>query len=400
MFDVTQLRAQFPILKRQLGGRDIVFVDNAATSLKPQCVIDAVNDYYTRVCANVHRGINVLAQEADGLYEEARGNVARLIRARPDEIIFVRNATEGINLAAHIVNAARDDEIICALTDHHSNFLPWRVRSRVRLVPPDDEGRATARAFIERMNGCTKLVALGHVSNVTGVVTPVGEIIAEARRRGIVTVVDGAQSVGHMPIDVKELGCDFLAFSGHKMLAPSGIGVLYGRRELLDAAPPMLFGGGMASRVAENDFEPESLPHKFEAGTPNIEGALGLGAAASFLNRLGMDDVLEHSRALAEALYAEMAAVPDIRIVAQKAPERQIPILSFAHKALPADQIAAILCNRYNIMVRSGVHCAEPLVRHFGEKGLVRASLYLYNTLDEVKYIAESVRALCELLVA
>jgi len=396
MFDVEKIRDEFPILKRQLGGKPIVFADNAATSLKPLCVINAVEHYYTHICANVHRGVNVLAEESDSLYEDARKNTSDLINARSEEIVFVRNATEAINLAAHILDLTRDDEIICSLSDHHSNFLPWFVKAKVRHVVPDKEGRVTSASFVDKITPNTKLIALGHVSNVTGIVSPVGEIIEEAKKRGIATLIDGAQSVTHIPMDVRELGCDFLAFSGHKMLGPSGIGALYARRELLESGSPMLYGGGMVSEVTQNSFTAESIPHKFEAGTPNIEGAMGMGAAAKFLKAIGMENIQEHSIQLAESLFNKLEAISGLRVVPEKSSAERMPIVSFTIRGISADNIAAILCNRYNIMVRSGVHCAEPLIRHFGESGLVRISLYLYNTVGEVAYIADSLRKLCE----
>ena len=393
--DVEQIRSQFPVLNRRLAGKPIVFADNAATSLKPACVISAVQHYYTHVCANVHRGVNVLAEEADRLYEEARKNIADLIHADPDEIVFVRNATEGINLAAHMLDLRPDDEIVCSLTDHHSNFLPWFVKAKVRLVSPNEQGCLSVRSFMENAGSRTRLIALGHVSNVTGMVSPVAEVIQEARKRGIMTLVDAAQSVTHMPINVKELGCDFLAFSGHKMLGPSGIGALYAKRDVLERALPMLYGGGMVSRVTQDGFEPEPIPHKFEAGTPNIEGALGMGAAARFLSNLGMENVYRHSRELADALIGELSAIEGIRTYPRNASSERMPIASFSVGKMSENDVAAILCNRYNIMVRSGVHCAEPLLRHFGAKGLARISLYLYNTLDEVAYIGDSLRKMC-----
>ena len=393
--EMNEVRKEFPALARVVGGRQVVFADNAATSLKPQCVIDAVVHYYSQICANVHRGVNILAQEADGLYEDARRSIAELIHASPEELVFVRNATEGINLAAHVVGLQEGDEVVCSLADHHSNFLPWFARARVKMVAPDEGGRVTPRAFAERVNAKTRLVALGHVSNVTGIVAPVRDIIQEMKKRGLLTLVDGAQSVGHMPIDVRDLGCDFFAFSGHKMLGPSGIGVLYARGELLEAAQPMLFGGGMVLHVTADGYEPEAVPHKFEAGTPNIEGALGMGAAARFLMDLGMDNVRSHSAELAGALVREVQSVEGVRTFPKDTPGERLPIVSFAVPGMSADNVAAILCNRYGIMVRSGVHCAEPLVRHFGEKGLARVSLHVYNTLDEVHYIGDSLRNLC-----
>ena len=397
-FDIEKIRNEFPILKRQMGGKPIVFADNAATSLKPMCVINAVEYYYTHVCANVHRGVNVLSEEADKLYEDARKSIADLIHASAEEIIFVRNATEGINLAAHILNLTRDDEIICSLNNHHSNFLPWSARARVRHVVPDAKGRVTSSAFVSKINSKTRLIALGHVSNVTGIISPVSDVIREARNRGIPTLVDGAQSVPHIPVDVTKLGCDFLAFSGHKMLGPSGIGVLYARKELLEAGSPMLYGGGMVSNVSRNSLELESIPHKFEAGTPNIEGAIGMGAAARFLETIGMENVYQHGKQLSEALTSQLGSIKKLRIQPRNLSNERIPIVSFTVRGISADDVAAILCNRYNIMVRSGVHCAEPLVTYLGESSLVRISLYLYNTINEVDYIAKSLRTLCKFL--
>jgi cysteine desulfurase/selenocysteine lyase len=396
VFDVEEIRNEFPILKREMGGKPIVFADNAATSLKPMCVINTVEYYYTHVCANVHRGVNVLAEEADGLYEDARKNISDLINAKPEEIIFVRNATEGINLAAHILNLTKEDEIICSLSDHHSNFLPWFVKAKVKHVMPDEEGRVTCASFIDKISSKTKLIALGHVSNVTGIVSPVGDIIQEAKKKGILTLIDGAQSITHIPINVRELGCDFLAFSGHKMLGPSGIGVLYARRELLESGLPMLYGGGMVASVTQSGFKPASVPHKFEAGTPNIEGAIGMGAAAKFLATIGMENIYKHSKQLTATLVSELDTIKGLRAHPENSSSERMPIASFTVQGISADNIAAILCNRYNVMVRSGVHCAEPLLRHFGERGLVRISLYLYNTIDEVAYITESLRKLCQ----
>jgi len=395
MLDVSAIRQEFPILQRGLNGRPIVFADNAATSLKPRSVIDAVAHYYTHICANVHRGINVLAQEADKLYEDARASIAALVHARPEEIVFVRNATEAINLAAHILALTKDDEVICSLSDHHSNFLPWFARATVRLAEPDDQGRVTPRSFIDNITSKTRLIALGHVSNVTGIVTPVKEVIQEAKKRGIPTLIDGAQSVAHMPIDVREIGCDFFAFSGHKMLGPSGIGALYGRKELLESAPPMLLGGGMVASVTGGSFEPEAVPHRFEAGTPNIEGTLGMGAAARFLKKVGMENVYDHSKQLAQALAGQLEPIVGVRTYPRNDSGERMPIVSFAVRDMSANDVAAILCNRYNIMVRSGVHCAEPLIRHFGVNGLTRVSLHVYNTEQEVDYIAHSLREMC-----
>lgn len=398
MLDITIIRSQFPALKREFNGRPVVFADNAATSLKPQCVIDAVLNYYTRNCSNVHRGINALAQEADDLYEEARHSIAELINAQPGEIIFVRNATEAINLAAHMINLRKSDEVVFSATDHHSNFLPWYSRATPRIVSPDGQGRLHAEAFADLISPKTRMIAVGHVSNVTGLIAPAADILAEARKRNVLTLVDGAQSVGHMPIDVRKLGCDFFAFSGHKMLGPSGIGALFARQELIASAPPMLLGGGMVTGVTVDGFTPDSGPARFEAGTPSIEGALGMGAAARFLMQNGMEDVEQHAGELAVALVRGLNKIEGITLFPGNSEVDRIPVASFTVNGVSAGDAAAILCNRYNIMVRSGVHCAEPLLRHFGQTGLVRVSLHLYNTLDEVTGIVAAVGKLCDVL--
>lgn len=397
MINIDALRSQFPALKRQFNGKPVVFADNAATSLKPQCVIDAVTNYYGTNCSNVHRGINALAQEADDLYEDARNAIAELINASPSEIIFVRNATEAINLAAHMMNLGKSDEVIFSAADHHSNFLPWFSRSTPRIVTPDNQGRLTADGFAALMNSHTRLAAVGHVSNVTGLVAPAADIIAEARKRNVATLIDGAQSVGHMPIDVRKLGCDFFAFSGHKMLGPSGIGALFARQPRISAAQPMLFGGGMVAGATVNGFTPDAGHARFEAGTPAIEGALGMGAAARFLMQIGMDDVRAHASELTVALIRGLKTVKGITLY-PGIEEDRIPVASFTVNGVSAGDAAAILCNRYNIMVRSGVHCAEPLLRHFGQTGLVRVSLHVYNSLDEVAVIVDAVRKVCEIL--
>jgi cysteine desulfurase/selenocysteine lyase len=247
------------------------------------------------------------------------------------------------------------------------------------------------------MSARTKLVAIGHVSNVTGLIAPAGDIIAEARKRGIATLVDGAQSVGHMPVDVRQLGCDFFAFSGHKMLGPSGIGVLFAKQERITASPPMLFGGGMVAGATVDGFTPEAGPARFEAGTPAIEGALGMGAAAKFLMQIGMEEVKQHAEELSAALVRGLREIRGITLFPDGEGDR-IPIASFTVNGVSAGDAAAILCNRYNIMVRSGVHCAEPLLRHFGQTGLVRVSLHVYNTLEEVAAIVEAVGKVCGVL--
>ena len=398
-FDVKALRRQIPALDQERGGQPLLFADNAATSLKPQSVIDAVVGYYTGPCANVHRGVHLLAEEADRRYEAARESVAELIGARSGEVIFVRNTTEATHLAGHLLDLGPDDEVLASHVDHHSNLLPWRQRAALKLVAPAADGRLDAESFAEHVTPRTRLVAIGHASNVTGWVAPAREI-AEAVRLvnpEVKILVDAAQSIAHLPIDVESLGCDLLAFSGHKMLAPSGIGVLYARRDLLSAAPPMITGGGMVDRVDPDaaHFQAARPPHRFEAGTPNIEGALGLGAAAELLLDLDMEAVHGHGSRLSERLDAELASVPGLEMVPPPAESgERLPIRAFTLGEVPPDQVAEILSHRHAILVASGVHCAEPLARHWGYGAQVRVSLHPYNTEDEVTRLGDALRSM------
>lgn len=395
MLDVDAIRRHFPALERRIDGHPVLFADNAATSLKPRSVIDAVSHYYTDLSVNVHRGVNLLAEEAERLYEDARRRVARLINARADEVVFVRNATEGINLAAHLAGLRVGDRVVCSLGEHHSNFLPWQVHGTLETVAPGDDGVVEPSALVRRIDRHTRLVATHQVSNVTGAIQPVAEIVRAARERGALTLVDGAQSVPHMPVDVQALNCDFLAFSGHKMLGPSGIGALYARREILAEGTPMLYGGGMVERVAADRFETAPVPQRYEAGTPNIEGALGLGAAADFLAELGMEAVFGHGRELAGVLAEELGRIRGLEIRPARLPRERVAILCFTVRGLGAEALAMMLSQRHGILVRSGRHCAEPLLRHLGGEDLCRVSLYLYNTRDEVAAIGRALASLC-----
>ncbi len=395
MLDADAIRQEFPALERRLDDQPVLFADNAATSLKPRQVIDAVTRYYTELSVNVHRGVNLLAEETERLYERARRQVARLINARADEIVFVRNTTEAIHLAAHLAGFTPEDEVLCSLGEHHSNFLPWQVHGKLDTVAPRGDGVIDADTMIRRIRPHTRLIALHQVSNVTGAVQPIAKILVAAREKGVRTLVDGAQSVPHLPVDVKALGCDFLAFSGHKMLGPSGIGVLFARREILAAGQPMLYGGGMVERVTRDRLETLPAPQRYEAGTPNIEGTLGLGAAAAFLRRLGMEDVYRHSRELADGLARELEGIPGLEIKPGRLPHERIAIACFTVRGLGAEDVAMMLSQRFGILVRSGRHCAEPLIRHLGGENLCRISLYLYNTLDEVTAIGRALRSLC-----
>ncbi|MEM6793489.1 MAG: cysteine desulfurase [Acidobacteriota bacterium] len=398
-FNVEAFRADFPALAQTSpDGAPLLFADNASTSLKPQAVIDAVLGYYTGPCANVHRGVHRLAEEAGRRYEGARESVAELIGARRQEVIFVRNTTEAIHLAAHLLGVGEGDEVVAALSDHHSNLLPWR-RGRLTLVPPGPAGELRAEDFRAAIGPKTRLVAVAHASNVTGLVAPVREIARAARERGAAVLIDAAQTAAHLPLDVGEIGCDFLAFSGHKTLGPSGIGALFARAERTEGAPPLITGGGMVDSVGAEarEITPAPVPHRFEAGTPNIEGALGLGAAAELLLDLEMEAVEEHGRALSRALDRELLSVEGLTMYPPARPEsleRRLPTRAFTLGDLPTDQVAEILSQRHGILLASGVHCAEPLARHWGVRSLLRVSLHPYNTEAEVRRLGEALRSL------
>ncbi|HYA41258.1 MAG TPA: cysteine desulfurase [Syntrophobacteraceae bacterium] len=380
--DTDRIRSDFPILQRVIDGRQITYFDTAATSLKPQPVIDAIMNFYTRSTANIHRGVHLLSMEASDLYEEARGKVARFLNADEEEIVFVRNATEAINLVCNCLPLS--GHVVVTVADHHSVLLPWYGRRKVSYVGVKRDGLLELADMENAVSDKPALVCLPHVSNALGAVTPVEECIAMTHKAGGLILVDGSQSVPHMLVDVQALGCDFLAFSGHKMLGPSGIGVLYGRRELLERMQPFMRGGSMIKEVRKDYFLPEDLPGKFEAGTPNIEGAIGLGAAVEYLESIGMDNVEAHVRKLTAAALDVLSHTDKIRVHGPKDPKDRSASVAFTLPGLEAHGLAKILSNRYAIMVRSGYHCAQLLHETLGIGQTVRASFYIYNTLDEI----------------
>lgn len=392
--DTDIIRADFPILDRVIDGKPLIYMDSAATSLKPQSVIDAVVGFYTGSCANIHRGIHELSNEASDLYDEARRKVARFINADEEEIVFVRNATEALNLVCCCLE--REGPVVATLADHHSVLLPWMDRTDIFYVGVEPDGTLKMEEYKKALSRKPMLVCIPHVSNVLGVVTPVQDFIDLAHEAGALVLVDGSQSVPHMPVDVNSLDCDFLAFSGHKMLAPSGIGVLFGKRELLDQMLPFLKGGAMNKEVHKGGYEPEDLPGKFEAGTPNIEGAIGLGAAVDYLEDIGMDAIEAHNRVMIETALKELSDIDKIRIHGPLDPEKRSASITFEMAGLEAHGLAKILSNRYAIMVRSGYHCAQPLHEELGIMPSVRASFYLYNTEDEIRSLASAVAAITE----
>jgi len=354
--------------------------------LKPRQVIEAINRFYMESCANIHRGVHLLSQEASELYEESRSKVARFLNVDEEEIVFVRNATEAINLVCHSLD--RKGDVLVTVADHHSVQLPWLGRQAVRYVGVEKAGSLDMSDFRKEITNRPSLVCFPHVSNALGAISPVEEMVRLAHTSGALVFIDGSQSVPHMPTDVRALGCDFLAFSGHKMLGPSGIGVLFGRRQLLEEMEPFLRGGSMNKQVRKGSFIPEDLPGKFEAGTPNIEGAIGLGAAVEYLENIGMENIEAHSRELVEAALNELKKIDRIRVHGPLDPRYRGSSVAFDLPGLEAHGLAKILSNRYAIMVRSGYHCAQPLHEELGINQTVRASFYLYNTIQEVHSLA------------
>ena len=396
---LSRTRADFPLLQRCIDGQPITHLDSASTSPKPQCVIDAVTRFYSEHTANVHRGVHVLSEEATDLFERARQEVASFINASPSEIVFTRNSTEGINLVANGLGLRDDDEVLLTALEHHSNYMPWRVHSRAVPVGLNPDGVPRYEEIGERISPKTRLVTLAHVSNTLGVIAPVDDWIAIAHARGIPALVDASQSASHMPIDVRAMDCDFLVLSGHKLLGPSGIGVLYGKRERLDALAPYQVGGGMVKLHEEDHFVPQDVPWRFEAGTPNIEGAIGLGAAVSYLRNLGMDAVQRHSTDLGRHLVTRLRAIKGIDILADSVPlDRRIGLATFVVHApgLGQENIARLLCDRHQILVSGGYHCAHILHQRLKLEGTVRASTHVFIIEADIDRLAEALAGIAE----
>ncbi len=395
--DVAALRKEFPLLDQEVNGHPLVYLDNAATTQKPRAVLDALLGYYLRDNANVHRGIHELSRRATEAYEGARARVARWIgAAAPEEVVWTRGTTEAINLVASAwvpVNLREGDEILLTTMEHHSNIVPWqlaarRVGARLRYVEIDDEGRLRLDGLEDLLTERTRLVALTHVSNTLGTMNPIPEIARAAHERGALVLVDGAQAVPHMRVDVAALGCDFYAFSGHKMFAPTGIGVLWARREILEAMPPYQGGGEMIQLVEREGSSWAEVPHKFEAGTPDIAGAVGLAAAVEFLEGVGYDAIQAHERDLMAYAMERLRDLPGMRIFGPTDPGNRSGVISFALGDIHPHDLATILDSR-GVAIRAGHHCAQLVMRHFCLPATTRASFALYNTRDEVDRLVE-----------
>ena len=392
--DVNKIREDFPLLKN----RDIIYLDNAATSQKPACVLDAEKRFYEKYNANPFRGLYELSEEATECYEDARKTVADLLHAScPEEIVFTRNATESLNLAAYTLSEyllKPGDEIIVSIMEHHSNLLPWQMVARqtgavLKFLECTQEGTLPDEVLEAAITEKTKLVAVAQVSNVLGCVNPVEKIVKLAHEKGAVVVVDAAQSAPHMPVDVTALDVDFLAFSGHKLMGPMGIGVLYGKEELLEKMPPFLTGGEMISTVTREGATYAKLPHKFEAGTVNAAGAAGLAAAIRYVEKIGFDTIMAKEEALTKRAMEGLKKVPHLHILGDEAPENHTGIVAFTIEGVHPHDVSEILSSD-GIDVRAGHHCAQPLLEYLGVHNATRASFMFYNTPEEVDAFVES----------
>ena len=403
LWDVERVRKDFPALHQRVHGKPLVYLDNAATSQKPQAVIDALVAYYSLENSNVHRGVHLLSEKATQAYEEARVRVQRFLNAADArEIVFVRGATEGINLVAASYGRTwigAGDEVIISTIEHHSNIVPWQLLCEergalLRVIPVDDAGELLLDEYARLLGARTKLVAVSHISNALGTVNPVKRMIEMAHRQGVPVLIDGAQATPHLRVDVRELDCDFYVFSGHKALGPTGIGVLYGRAEWLERMPPYQGGGDMIASVTFEKTTFNALPYKFEAGTPHIAGVIGLGVALEYLSGLGLDRVAAYERELLTYGTATLQAAPGVRIIGT-APDKA-SVLSFIVDGVHAHDVGTIL-DHAGIAVRAGHHCAMPVMRRFGVPATVRASLAFYNTREELDALGAGLREVREI---
>ncbi|PKB73137.1 MAG: cysteine sulfinate desulfinase [SAR202 cluster bacterium Io17-Chloro-G7] len=401
-FDVAKVQQDFPILKQTVNGKPLVYLDNAATSQKPQSVIDALVGYYTTDNANVHRGVHTLSQRATDHYEEAREKVRRFINAKDDrEIIYVRGTTEGINLVAQTFgreNIHQGDEIIISAMEHHSNIVPWQILCEERgavlkVIPVDDSGELLMDEYEALLSPRTKLVSVLHVSNALGTIIPAKRVVEMAHARGVPVLLDGAQAVPHCPVDVQDLDCDFYVFSGHKLYGPTGIGILYGKAEVLESMPPYQGGGEMIRSVTFEKTLYNVLPHKFEAGTPNIAGSIGLGAAIDYVEALGIERIGAHEHQLLEYGTELLARIDSVRIIGTA--QDKSGILSFVMDGIHPHDIGTIL-DAEGIAIRTGHHCAQPLMDRFGVPATARASLAFYNTKQDLDALAQALDRVLE----
>jgi cysteine desulfurase/selenocysteine lyase len=402
-FDVERVREDFPVLKQKVHGKPLVYLDNAATSQKPLAVIEAIRRFYEVDCANIHRGVHELSQRSTAAYEQTRAKVKQFLNPRTkNELIFVRGATEGINLVAQSWGrkcVKTGDEIVISAMEHHSNIVPWQMLceekgAKLRVIPIDDRGELLMEEYEKLLGPRTRMVAVTHVSNALGTINPVREIVELAHKAGALALIDGAQAVPHMKVDVQALDADFYAFSGHKLFGPTGTGVLYGKTKLLNAMPPYQGGGDMIRTVTFEKTTYNDLPYKFEAGTPNIAGGIGLGAAIDYVNGIGLDKIAAYEHELLVYGTEALSDIPGLRLIGTA--REKAAVLSFVMEGIHPHDIGTVL-DRMGIAVRTGHHCAQPVMDRFGVPATTRASLAFYNTTAEIDALAAGLRKVKEM---
>src|SRR5579871_1156914 len=400
--DVERIREDFPVLRQTIHGKPLVFLDNAATAQKPACVVEAIRKFHEVDCANIHRGVHELSQRSTAAYEETRVKARRFLNARSkEEIVFVRGTTEGINLVASSwgrKNVRAGDEIIISALEHHSNIVPWQMLceekdAKLRVIPMNDRGELLLEEYEKLLNPRTRMVAVGHVSNALGTINPIAEIIQMAHRAGALTLIDGAQAAPHMHIDVQALDSDFYTFSGHKVFGPTGIGILHGKAKLLDAMPPYQGGGDMIRTVTFEKTTYNDLPYKFEAGTPNIAGGIGLGAALSYIHKIGLGKIAAYEHELLTYGTEVLSGIPGLRIIGTA--REKAAVLSFVMEGIHPHDIGTVL-DRQGIAVRTGHHCAQPVMDWFHIPATTRASFAFYNTMAEIDALGAGLRKVQE----
>ncbi|HWX55623.1 MAG TPA: cysteine desulfurase [Verrucomicrobiae bacterium] len=403
-YDVQKVREDFPILRQMVHGKPLVYLDNAATTQKPEAVVRAMADYYHHDNSNVHRGVHLLSQRATESYEKSREVIQRFLNAASlSEVIFVRGTTEAINLVAQTYgrrNVGEGDEVVITAMEHHSNIVPWQMlceekHARLRVAPMNDRGELLMDDFAKLLGPKTRIVAVPHLSNALGTINPIREIVRLAHQHNVPVLVDGAQAAPRMRVDVQELGCDFYAVSGHKLYGPTGIGVLYGNAKLLEAMPPYQGGGDMIASVTFEKTIYNRLPYKFEAGTPDIAGAIGLGAAIEYLERLGVDNIEKHEHSLLEYATEQVSAIPGVQVIGTA--KEKAGVLSFVMDGIHPHDVGTIL-DHEGIAIRTGHHCAQPVMQRFNLPATARASFGLYNTKEEVDALVTGIKRVSEVL--
>jgi cysteine desulfurase / selenocysteine lyase len=394
------LRNDFPIFKKKINGKELVYLDNASTTQKPYSVINSITDFYTNYNSNIHRAVYQLAEEATELYEQSREKIANFINVRPEEIVFTRNTTESINLIAHSwarSNLKKDDGIVITELEHHSNIVPWQILcqeigTRLEYVGIDENGFLDLEHMIELISSKkVKLLSLSHMSNVLGTIVPIEVIIKVAHEHGIPVIVDGAQSVPHMPVNVKNMDCDFLVFSAHKMLGPTGVGVLYAKKELLEKMRPFMGGGDMIKEVFKFHTNYNEVPYKFEAGTPNIADVVGFGAAIDYLEKIGMENIRRHEKSLTDYALESILSLKYVTIYGPRDPKYRGGVISFNIADIHPHDLATIM-NDHGIAIRSGHHCAQVLMQRLDVPATSRASFYIYNTKEEIDKFVNAIK--------